>query len=378
MKFNKKVSSIWLKNIRLFFNVMGQGLIIAIIVICIVCPLSCHITAEGIEFVGGDYVAPKLQSYNVIDNRNLKLDFSESVKLSCITVIEKNHLEKNETYSSLENFKNEDYSNVKILNGTNGNEIIINFENPSEIGKSYILGGIVEDKYGNSLTFSLPFTGFNSRIPKVIITEILPIHKTVKKDIEIVGEYVEIMALEDGNLFGLAVGSAGIKEENDYMLPPVEVKKGEIIIIHLRNQGNGCISEDGNNLDLAKAKHCMDGVRDLWTTYKGGSISDPSDVVYVKDVLNNKYVEGVAYHHDKETKWNNDKSLIAKSLHEAGVLKSDKLEDSVVMGSKSTANSLQRVGMADLQNKLLQNIDFDLGAYNKWVQKGTDPGYLTL
>ena len=45
-------------------------------------------------------------------------------------------------------------------------------EESCEIGAHYELYGCVSDKIGNSLTFCVPFTGYNFFVPKLIMSEL--------------------------------------------------------------------------------------------------------------------------------------------------------------------------------------------------------------
>lgn len=153
------------KKLRNFLLTLLQAVGIAAVVIFIVCPLSCHISPEGIDFITGDYETPKILGYKVIDNKHLSLEFSEAVNVSAVVVNRKDNL------SSLNNDGLVDVINVSHCDDKD--EVVFELGQSTTVGGEYLMGGVVEDTNGNSLTFSLPFVGYNSNIPPIIIPNFL-------------------------------------------------------------------------------------------------------------------------------------------------------------------------------------------------------------
>ena len=91
--------------------------------------------------------------------------------------------------------------------------------------------------------FTVAFTGFNPKVPSLLITEVqIKYTKAkLKSGDEYRSEFVEILALEDGNLAGLRLISASDGEKKAYNFPGIEVHKDEVILLHLRNAGS-CIT----------------------------------------------------------------------------------------------------------------------------------------
>lgn len=316
-----------------------QSLVISIVVIFIVCPLSCHISAEGVEFITGDYIAPKLLNFNVIDGRNVELIFSEDVNVTELVVNDNTLLP---------------ISTVK--NGSRAGQIIVELGGTASIGEEYIMGGVVEDKVGNSLTFSIPFVGYNSSVAKVIITEFM--HETIKisgKSSNYKNEYLKLLVLEDGNLFGLVIGSGSWKNKDVFYLPSIDVKKGEEVILHFTNKGIGCISETEDNLDLATESLAKDGVRDLWLDNNKSVFGNMYDVVYIKNIQNKKIIDGFTYAHSDKTQWSEELAKTAKLMVEEGVFNSDLIEDACCIDKVSPTNPLIRLDVENIQNRIISN-----------------------
>ena len=236
--------------------VLLQTIIISLITIISVIPISCKITAEGLQLLSGDFNPPILNSFSVIDSKTLKLCFSEKVTLS-ENIIKKVNEDIIQNEISIDNEKDfKDKINTQIEYCEDSNDINIFLNDETIIGEKYLLYATVEDHIGNTLSFSIKFTGYNSHVPKIIMTEIKTISDTSQNKFEkennyFRNEFVEFLALTDGNLSGLEIVSANDGEEKKYTFPPINVKKGEIFVVHLRNRGDGCVSELENNLNLS-------------------------------------------------------------------------------------------------------------------------------
>lgn len=301
------------KKIKNVFNCILQSLFISGVVIFVVCPLSCHISPQGIELVGGDYISPKIESYKIIDGKHINLKFSEDISLNSVVI---------------EN-KNKDLISVKsIEKGKNIGELIVGLEKDTEIGCEYVMGGVVNDKYGNTLTFSLPFSGYNEKVPLLLISEVQTRYSKVS-DLRYRCEFVKLHVLEDGNLFGLIIGSASNGKDLDYHFPPLEVKKNDIIVVHFRNKGEGCIDELGNDLDLSFAPNSCKIGRDLWLNNQGSAFSDSGDVIYLKNIITNKIMDGFMYSNQSKESWSSDSLEYAQKLCSAGIFSSSLITDAV-------------------------------------------------
>lgn len=345
-------------------GIVFQGILISLFVSAFVFPLSCHISAEGVEFLGGDFDAPKLESCKVLDDRHVELFFSEGVRLSGVSVTEKSM-----TSDKAQNIKNNE---VTIQSDDGNGKIIIELENNTEIGKSYLLSGIVNDKYGNSLTFSLPFFGFNKTIPKMIMTELLQEFGSLNKEKKGRNEYIKLLALEDGNMFGLVLGSASWKEKTFFNFPAIEVNKGEEVIVHLNNKGEGCVSEIGNNLNLAEELCAKNGIRDLWMDNTDSVLGNGSDVVYLKDSINEILLDGCMYSDGKKTQWTGEFEKCSKELEDKGIVKSYLIENASDISKVSPTHPLIRKNTTEIINRLKNNEQIKLPIVvekSDWIRK---------
>lgn len=301
-----------------FFLILVQSLFITGITLVAVIPFSCKINSQGIQIIGGNYSIPKLQEINVESEQIVKLKFSEGVNIKNIVVspfIEnvsnsteisstselslaiKTATDKNHSIKCSTNFEDENKT-VKII-----------IEEKTEIGKKYEIYGVVEDKIGNSLTFCVPFSGYNSKIPKILITEIHPAMANQNNDEKSKNvrrvEYVKFLALTDGNLSGLKFCSGLYGESKGYDFPAVNVKSGEFFTLHLRTKNDGCISEEGDDLSLAFSKYTSDNIRDLWISLDEKTVGDKKDILVVKNSITGKLYDAFMYSDGSFENWSN-------------------------------------------------------------------------
>lgn len=331
-------------KIRGVIRFVSEVLLIVGVTLFAVLPVSCKITETGIHVLNGDYVCPKMENFSVVDERRIKLDFSEPVKLKSFEVFTENE-------KSIK-------SGCEV--GEAGKEIFIELDEQMEIGKRYELFGVVKDEYGNTLTFEVPFLGYNGRVPKLIMTEIQTVTVSSRTKVEVENdwyknEFIEFLALTDGNLSGVEVISSYDGEDRGFLLPPVEVKQGEIFIVHLRNKGNGCVSETGENLNLATAPYSMDGVRDFWTADERTAIGNKTDIVIIKDSGTNEILDGLLFCESKYEQWPSKQSVYVKDLCEAGICNSEEIEIAFAGDVLGNTKTLQRMNAKSVLDEFKKN-----------------------
>lgn len=294
-----------------------ETILITSIVLFSILPFSCKVSTQGIQIIGGNYKVPQLLDMKVIDEKNIRIEFSDYVKLENL-IISPFIPELSDSYD----ISNTDSlsPSLECASGAYGyldcsvdysedNKIAnIYIEEETEIGSKYEIYGVVTDKTGNSLTFCLPFVGFNSRIPKLKFTEIHPAMAGIQKTEDANGtrrlEYVEIYAESAGNLAGLEFCSGYAGEGKAYVFPAVEVGEGEIFLVHLRTWGEGCISEESENLTAAWSRYCGN-YRDLWSPATTKPMGDKSDVLVIRDISSGKLIDAVMYSDGTVSDWGN-------------------------------------------------------------------------
>ena len=376
----KKWGNVWI----LFL----QTLILTSVTVFCVAPFSCKISEEGIIFVGGDYTSPILEDFSVLDEKTVQFNFSEKIKLRSYTVSE----QIKDISDSYEHSDTEELSPaLKAASGGYGSldteykvsedGRILTFlaSDCYEVGKPYEVFGIVEDKAGNSLTFCVPFRGFNSKLPKLIMTELQVKYKKQKED-AFRCEYIEFLALSDGNLSGLELVSAADGDAKKFVFPPESVKAGEVFLVHLRSAGNGCITES-ENLNASTALYSGKNIRDIWSENTKARLSDNTDIVFLRNSVDGSILDAFMYAAEDALEWGKGMPAFAEEVAASGIYESSDISDVDVnsgLGSVA-AKSFTRTDALELQQKILAGEEIEYPVKRKadsWEVKAVSPGLL--
>lgn len=365
-----------------FIKTAVQTLVLTLLVLLSVIPFSCRITEEGIRVTGGDYVAPSIEKLEVLNERTVKMDFSEPVKITSAIASKvirdySDSAEHSETESPSPAIAAAGgaYGRIPVEANVSDNGLCVTFlfENECEVGQAYEIYGVVEDKTGNSLTFCVPFTGFNSRIPDLIITELQVKYSKGK------GEFVELLALTDGNLGGLEIFSGIDGETKSFELPPVEVTKGELILVHMRKVEEDCVNETGENLDEATAPYSAAGVRDLWSDNAAARFNDNADVVALRIGTSGALIDAMMYASETVTVWKVGAAALARTAREEGIFEETDISSAADAKGASYAKSFQRIDAASIRARLLNGEQLSLPlkfSAENWTVGTANPGML--
>lgn len=354
-----------IRNVFLFcFETL---MIIGITLLCVL-PFSCKVTESGIKILDGDYVCPKLLYYNVMDSKNVKIGFSEPVVL-------KSHVVFTDSEKRIP---------TSVLSDEFKKDVTIIFDKEMIVGEEYQFVGVVKDEFGNSLTLELPFTGYNPRVPKLIITEIqtVTVSSRTKAEIEndmYKNEFIEFVALSDGNLSGIDLFSVYDGEDRIFNFPAVEVKKGEVFLVHFRNKGNGCTNEDSDNLSLATAPYSKNGVRDFWIDNPDTALGNKTDVILLRNTANGKILDALVYSESKYEDWASKFEDYIYTLSKTNIYDSLSCCDVINGDEMGKTKTLQRTNAKEILREFIENEDSEYPVRNEvsaWVVTDNSAGSL--
>ena len=279
VKGGKETAFRWREFLSLFF----QTAFISSLVLFIISPLSCRLSGGVIELVNSDYECPRLLSYSVEDSSSMRFAFSRAVSLNNLSVFPENSVFSTDYEYS---------SNLK----EGACFVQMKFSEPLWAGKEYNIYGEAKDSLGNSLSFCLPFKGYNSNVAQMEIIEVHPKYQGESKGNGVFkNEYVLFEVSKSGNLSSLAFISGQDGEDKAYYFPSIEVQKGEKIALHLRNKGQGCISENRDDISLSYATYSSDSVRDLWLENESARLGDEQDVLILLNSQEKKVLSAFCY-----------------------------------------------------------------------------------
>ena len=332
----------------------AQTCVLCAVTIFCVAPVSCRITEEGIVMLTGDYEAPKLRDFSVLDEHTLFLSFTEKVRLVSSVVSQQiegisDSMEHSETFEpspAIEaaggKFGRIEVEVQPMEDGQSFNVILME---DCKVGCGYEFFGTVADKMGNTLTFCTPFTGFNSRVPELIMTEVqIKYAKGSSGGKEIYrGEFVEFLVLKGGNLGGLELKSGADGESKKYCFPAVEVEDGQIFLVHLRTVGGGCIDER-ENLSEATAPHSAEGILDLWSDNTSARFNDSADVILLQNGINGQVLDAFMYADSKTLEWKSGPADFAAKAAAAGIYATGDVSEAALCSGLTPLKSFQRSG----------------------------------
>ena len=191
---------------------------------------------------------------------------------------------------------------------------------------------LVEDKNKNTLNVLISFRTRNDRMPELVINEIRTAYSNPRV------EFVELKALSAGNLGAMRLFAAYDKEEPIFEFPPVEVKKGEYIVVHTRSIEPGIVDETGTNLAESKGTDALPTARDFWIP---GSLKlHDTNVIYLMD-QDERIIDGVlllsgAY------KWKDSMTAPAREMARQGMWPGSEPEDAFVPDGNTATRTINR------------------------------------
>ena len=389
-------------KIKEMLLVVGEALLIAGITVVAVLPVSCKITEQGIKLVGGDYVPPVLNNFTVTDEKTVVLEFSENVEVSGYVVAKV----VDDQFDSMEHSGDFDlspalerasgvygsvacsvlYLDEEDIEQSAGNGRVLKFvlDEQMEIGEGYELYTKVTDSVGNTLTLVVPFTGYNSRVPELMITEVQTEsvssqNKAEKEAGTYRNEYVEFLVLKSGNLAGLELCSGYDGEAKKYEFPAIEVTAGEVFVVHMRNRGNGCVSEEGDDLSPATSSYTSNQVRDLWTSIETTTLGNKTDIIIVRNRANRRLLDAVMFRASNIEAWTKTMVDYSQLLDEEQIYLSGDIENAFVTDSLTATKTLHRTDASTWQQQILDGIilDYPIPSCSEvWTVSEPSPGTL--
>ncbi|WP_407398161.1 hypothetical protein [Treponema sp.] len=343
-----------MKKFLLRTVIPAGGLLFAVILA--VCPMGCKADLDEIDVLDGDFSVPHVEKFTVTGSRSLEMEFTKKIRLENASAYDRD-------VESL-------FCGVEATYSEDGKTVFVEMTDSTVIGNRYVLEGLIMDEHGNSLTFSIPFRGFNDHPAKVILSEVRNAYGTASvKDGAGTSqkvhrsEYVEVYVLDGGNLCGIEVCSANDGDDKKYSMPAVEVNSGDYITVHMRTvdadefDGEGMVSELGDDLTLSTHEDSCSTARDLWSDNTKSCFAD-SDIVYLRNSFNGSILDALVYAKSTLVFWKDAYSDIADAVDLSGVWDSEVFPENGVCSDYITTSAATR-------SFSRQNIDECILAYER-------------
>ena len=331
-----------------------------------VCPMSCRSSVESLELLSGDFSVPKITNFCATSSNSARIDFSREVELKNMELFLSDEISS--------------FGNVECK--YEENSVLLEFQNETAIGIDYKVEGMAFDSAGNSLTFSVPFKGFNSNPAKVVITELRNAYGSKPSNGKgRRSEFVELYVLKGGNLSGLELVSATNGDKTKFVLPAVEVKEDDYVTLHMRTiiaeglDGEGMFSELGGNLKLSTHEDSCDTARDLWSECTKKPFAS-SDIVVLRNSNNSEILDAVVFAKSDCTEWKKGISDFASIVSESGIWQGGaSIENAVCCDNASATRSLSRKNLKEAISSYKKGQPIVNGKDCWIVAKTATPGY---
>lgn len=385
----------------LFKTILPTFLITGIVLISI-SPVSCKLSEEGIQILTGDFTVPHLTQIDVPDGEHIVFGFSKPVKDVDAFVCKWDEDTASEIDSSVDSGALNDGGIIPVTKefSAQRNSVTFTLAQKTKVGHKYSIEGSVADDNGNTLTFSIPFSGYNSDIPKLIISEIRNAYSsstdktTGSKKYKC--EFIELFSLTGGNLSGVEVLSAADGEDCRYVFPSCEINAGEYIVLHLRNKEEGCIDETGNDLTLSYATDSCNTARDFWMINDKACIGT-SDAVVVRNGNTSGIIDAVLFAQSSVLEWDDSFTELLSAVAQSGIwvdeygnasyaLQSAFVCDGIT--SAAATRTMSRQNIMELYDSFCSDKDTSVtGCADQWIvtankgsgknkQPGDTPGFV--
>jgi hypothetical protein len=182
---------------------------------------------------------------------------------------------------------------------------------------------LAEDANRNTINVLVPFRARNNRMPDLVINEICTESSSPvagKKE-----EFIEFKTKSAGNLGAMRViinGNSPAAKQTIYEFSPVEVKKDEYIVLHMRIYDQSSKDEYGESLDESGGLNASPTARDFWIPGET-KLLHKTMMIYVLD-QDDKVIDAVILSEKPDVWWTKDYfAEAAEFLYSSGAWKTE-------------------------------------------------------
>jgi len=169
---------------------------------------------------------------------------------------------------------------ISIESIENGSTVRIKLNEAAEPGSLITADIVAEDENKNTINVLVSLRGKNNRMPNLVINEVCTENSNPRT------EFIEFLMLSDGNLGGMRaviMGNTNASKLTIYEFLPVEVKKGEYVVLHLRTVEEASRNEYSESLDESGGRNASPLARDIWIQGNSKLVHKEATIIYVLD-----------------------------------------------------------------------------------------------
>ncbi|WP_461247809.1 hypothetical protein [Treponema sp. R6D11] len=230
----------------------------------------------------------------------------------------------------------------------NGSTVKVKFKEKTESGKLINANLLAEDEKKNTLNVLVSFRARNDRMPDLVINEVCT--ETANAAAGKKEEFIEFKTKSAGNLGAMRVvinSNTTAAKQTIYEFSPVEVKKDEYMVLHLRTYNPESKDEYTNNLDESVGVNASATGRDFWIPGDTAKLLHKTAMIYVLDQDDN-VLDAVIISDSADSWWTKDYfAETAEFLFKSGAWKSqdEKIcspQDAVASGKTTNTRTICR------------------------------------
>jgi len=194
---------------------------------------------------------------------------------------------------------------LSVASVENGSTVKVILEDKPESGKLITSDLLAEDEDKNTINVLVTFRARNDRMPDLVINEICTESASAaagKKE-----EFIEFKTKSAGNLGAMRVvinSNTAAAKETIYEFSPVEVKKDEYIVLHLRTYNLESKDEYTANLNESVGVNATPEARDFWVPEES-KLLHKTAMIYVLDQDDN-VIDAVMLSETQDNWWTKD------------------------------------------------------------------------
>jgi hypothetical protein len=267
---------------------------------CIVlgsCSTGGDTAAAALMMLGGSSQAPVYLECRTVSENEIEFEFSRPVKITSF------------------NFD----PVLSIASVEDGSIVKVTLEENAAPGILLTADLLAEDEFRNTINVLIPLRSRNNRMPSLQINELCTEASKEKT------EFIEFKMNSDGNLGAMRVvilGNSTASKQTIYEFSPVEVKKDNYVVIHLRTLEESCINEYNEDIKESGSKNSSPLAWDFYVPGSTKLMQKAATAVYVLD-QDDHVLDAVMISEKPDTWWTKDYfAEAAEFLYNSGAWKS--------------------------------------------------------
>jgi len=244
---------------------------------------------------------------------------------------------------------------LSVKSVENGSTVKIKFDDIPEAGKMIVTEILAEDAKRNSINVIVSFRSRNDQMPALVINEICTEYANAAAGKK--SEFIELKMKSNGNMGAMRlviIGNSAAAKETIFEFSPVNVKKDDYAVVHLRAYDETNKDEYTDNLGESGGVNASPNARDFWAPGTAKLIHKTA-FVYVLDQDDN-VIDAVILSEKPDNWWTKDYfAQAAEFLFNSGSWKSAEGDicrpaDAVISGTATNTRTICRDEKAENKN----------------------------